>query len=1203
MSTDATLRICLLGQPRFLADGSPIKLAKRSATVPLIAYLLLHQAEPVSRNFLAFTLWADESEEIALSELRRYIYLVNKALGPTSSDKPWIIAEGESVRWNSASPLWLDVAEFERLSADTAAFAEAVKLYAGDLVEDIYDDWLIAHRERLRGLYFADLGALIIQMRESRQFQRAIGYATQLLASDPWREDVIRQLVACRYESGDAAGALAACDDFTKRLRRELAVEPMPETMAVRDAIVRHGALPGPATLLAADPIDESGSEPARRYMLPFVGRRLEVDQLLTCWSRAARANGGLALIGGEAGIGKSRLAAELARVVEAEGGRILVGSTACPEREPYECVIEAIRAGLPLIASLDIDPLRLAIIAQLVPELSASRPGLPEVPPVDPQRERSRLLDAIAGCLAALARVRPMLVVLEDLHWAGAATIATLGFLARRLSQSSVLIVATYREDETGRAHPLRDLHRELGGERLATTLSLRRLPRAVIDELLAQLAIPTKDVSTFANAMYARTEGNPLFLTEAMRDALDHPDEWGDQDTWWPGTERLRSLIAARTARLAPDGREIAEVAAVIGNGFSVAILRDVTGFPEERVLDGIDDLLDRHFIREAGGRGRFDYVFSHHLIHDAIYDAVSPELRSRRHRRVARILEDQSQPGDAALAVDLALHHARGGDNARAASWYLAAAEAAERVYAHAESVQFATRAIELTADERQRAAALRARESALSRTGDRVAQRRDIDEAMNIAARIGDDDLTWALLMRRMHLERSLGRRDEEGAVIAELERRAGSSRDEARTAEVLIARANHLISLTSHAQAGAPAQEALRHYESLEDVAGQVEALSVLAEIATNMGDPESSRRLLGDTRNKAASQPDKGLLLRAISAAAVAALQQHRIGDAADLAEEGVTLARALGDREEEAAMLQRQAVTATWQRDFDLARRRFAAAAEVFDAIGHLRGMSHAQANQAVLAMRLGLLDEAQSLGDRALIVAERTGDRRPLVVTLVNLSLVHILRGDPAGARRLAVQALEIARAIGFPSFEGGALANLGNAERALGNFDAGLAHIREGLRIREGLLPPTDVLDDYCDLALGYLQARQLPRALSTTAKLLKVAEESTEGAFWPHVCFWTAALVHRAAGKTASSSALLQRAAAEMQAFAAGIADPHTRSAFLALPACREVTGAFEQDRWPEYVPGAQALYDDGKTKTSKVRIRRTRSEKS
>src|ERR1022692_497827 len=314
MAIDAALKIHLLGQPRFVADGSPIKLAKRAATVPLAAYLLLHRAEPVSRNFLAFTLWAEESEETALAELRRYIYLLNKALGPNSSGQPWIVTEGETVRWNDAAPLWLDVAEFERLSAGAVTLSEAIALYAGDLVEDLYDDWLIAHRERLRSMYFADLGALIVQQRESRQFPSAIASATQLLASDPWREDVIRQLMACRYESGDAAGALAACDEFVKRLRRELAVEPMPETIAVRDAIVRHAALPGPAALRTAEAIDESAPDPARRGGLPFVGRKLELEQLQTCWSRAARSNGGLVLISGEAGIGKSRLAAELAQ-------------------------------------------------------------------------------------------------------------------------------------------------------------------------------------------------------------------------------------------------------------------------------------------------------------------------------------------------------------------------------------------------------------------------------------------------------------------------------------------------------------------------------------------------------------------------------------------------------------------------------------------------------------------------------------------------------------------------------------------------------------------------------------------------------------------------------------------------------------------------------------------------------------------------
>ena len=192
----------------------------------------------------------------------------------------------------------------------------------------------------------------------------------------------------------------------------------------------------------------------------------------------------------------------------------------------------------------------------------------------------------------------------------------------------------------------------------------------------------------------------------------------------------------------------------------------------------------------------------------------------------------------------------------------------------------------------------------------------------------------------------------------------------------------------------------------------------------------------------------------------------------------------------------------------ATWQGDFDLARRSFAHAAAAFEVIGHIRGMSHAQANQAVLALRLGLLDQAESLGDRALMAVERTGDRRPLVVTLVNLSWCALCEATRR-RNRVALKALKVARDVGFPLFEGAALANLGNAERALGNFALGLKHIKEGLRIRQALLSPTDVLDDDCDLTLGHLQAGQLALALSATAKLLKIAQKSTEGLLAPRL----------------------------------------------------------------------------------------------
>jgi len=204
------LEIRLLGHPQFLADGVPIKLPKRSASIPLAAYLLLHRDEAVSRSFVAFTLWANESEESALSELRRYVYLLNKTLPRAEGHAAWIRADDDVLRWDGAAPMRLDVAEFERLSAAPAGYADAVKLYGGDLLEDAYDDWLLPHRERLRALYFADLVGLVTEHRGARDFHRAASYASQLLSADPWREDVVRMLMACRYESGDAAGAVSA---------------------------------------------------------------------------------------------------------------------------------------------------------------------------------------------------------------------------------------------------------------------------------------------------------------------------------------------------------------------------------------------------------------------------------------------------------------------------------------------------------------------------------------------------------------------------------------------------------------------------------------------------------------------------------------------------------------------------------------------------------------------------------------------------------------------------------------------------------------------------------------------------------------------------------------------------------------------------------------------------------------------------------
>lgn len=1168
------LDVRLFGHPQFLASGVAIKLPNRSVTVPLASYLLLNGPKAVSRAVVAFTLWADEPEARALAELRRYVYLLNKTLPERESREPWIAATDDLVWWNGDGATRLDVAEFERAIAAND-LEGAVALYTGDLLEGSYDDWIVAHRERLRSTYLGALSGLIAKYRDAREFRRAADYAAQLLAADPWREEVVRLLMACRYELGDGAGALATFEAFAKRLRGELGAEPMPETLVAREAIARGAPLP--ATLAASRAADGTTTASRARAkdagVLPFAGRDLELEQLRALWSRAAHGGGGIVLVGGQAGIGKSRLLAELASAVESEGGRVCIGTTTFVERQPYEGIVEALRYSLPFVASIELDPLRSSIIAQLVPELTGWRQNVADVPPVDPTRERIRLYDAVGSCISAMARPRPLLVILEDLHWAGADTAAALTFLARRLSRAAVLIAGTYREEEVGRTHPLRLALQELRADGLAQTIALRPLTLEAVEKIVERLPIADAERAGTARLGFERSEGNPLFLTEALREG---PAQWSESDV-------LSSVIGARLASLSDAGRDVAEVAAVAGHGFHVDLVRDVAGVDEARVLDGVYELIDRHLVREAGARGRYDYVFTHHLIHAAIYDGIDPAVRSRRHRRIAKMLADRASSGASVPAADIALHRERGGEKAAAATSYADAAEHALRLFANEDAIRQATRAVELADDDLVRGRALLAREIAFGRLGRRDEQRADLDSLGALSTLLGDDTLAWEASRRKVYFERSLGDRARHAAAVDELEGRAGGSGDRRRRAEALLARADYLVLVTSHAQAERPATRALDLYEQLEDRSGQIEALALLVQIATVAGDFDGSRRFLTSLRKRAAGVAEKPLVMRAIAAATVAALQRHQIDEAAELSREGLALARAIGDREEEADALQRSATVALWRSDFDLSRRTFAEAAAALEAIANTRGLSHALANEFVLSMRLGLLSDAARLGERVLKLTERTHERRPLVVTKVNMSLLALLMGDHARAKDLALEALGMAREIQFPLFEGAALSNLGNAERAGGDIKEGLRHLEEGLALRERLLDPTDVLDDRCDLAMAYLQAGDVARAAAAAAELVKTAESSTAGAFWPHYCWWTAALVRHAVGDAAGAAAMLERAVRTMDEFAGRIADPVTRASFLSLPLSLDVTAAATSGRWPAHAGGAAMRY--------------------
>lgn len=330
---DAMLHIYLFGHLRLFSNKQPLRFATLPRTAPLLAYLLLHRNTAVPRDHLAFLLWDNVLESEARANLRRHLHDLRRAL---PANETWLIRDTKTVQWSPNAPFWLDVAEFEQLCQNTGRLAEAITLYTGDLLPDLYEDWLLPERERLQALYFTTLSHLIKREQARGDLIQAIIYARQLLNHDPLREDVVRDLILMRHESGDRAGAIQLYQQFSQRLAEELGVAPMPETTAVYEALAQNTSPPLPP----ADLINAAPPRPLPPHNLPapltsFIGRDAEMAHICRLISAGAPGATRLLTITGPGGTGKTRLALAAAhRLYEQEpaqfpDGFYFVGLTA----------------------------------------------------------------------------------------------------------------------------------------------------------------------------------------------------------------------------------------------------------------------------------------------------------------------------------------------------------------------------------------------------------------------------------------------------------------------------------------------------------------------------------------------------------------------------------------------------------------------------------------------------------------------------------------------------------------------------------------------------------------------------------------------------------------------------------------------------------------------------------------------------------
>ena len=414
-----------------------------------------------------------------------------------------------------------------------------------------------------------------------------------------------------------------------------------------------------------------------------LVGRSRELAQLRAALAEAAAGRPSLAFVVGESGVGKSRLVAELGALAAADGTRVLSGE--CVELGEGELAYAPLVTALrPLVR--DSDPVLAELPAGIRAELATLLPGLGDgAERMRGAGDQARVFEALLAVLEGLARTAPVLLVIEDLHWADASTRAFLRFLAATLGDEPVLVLASYRPDELHRRHPLRPLLAELERVR-ALRIDLSGLTRDELREQLEEILGAPPD-ATLVERLYARSEGNPLFTEELLAAGLD------GRGAVPPS---LAAALALRIERLGDQAREVVRVLSA-GGRLPDAVLAEVAGLEPRILRDALREAVASQIVVLDGDL----FSLRHALLREAVHDDLLPGERAELHRALARALQasPDTPAGGAQVAAAIAHHYLAAGDQPAALTASVRAGVAAMDVQAYREAATLFERALEL------------------------------------------------------------------------------------------------------------------------------------------------------------------------------------------------------------------------------------------------------------------------------------------------------------------------------------------------------------------------------------------------------------------------------------------------------------------------------------------------------------------------
>ena len=674
--------IKLLGTPTLEWKGQIVSVSRKQARA--LIFVLGTTLQPISRAHLGFLFWSDKPEFTAKRNLSRLLSYIRKTL-----PHPEIIQVNKEGIGLNTELVWSDGAHFMDLAEqnELASQEAMVKLYGGLFLSGFvlshnheFDLWLGIHQQQFEHLYLSALKNLIQLKFAKQDYATAIEYAQQYLAIDEIAEDIHQLLIQIHAANGDRIAAMRQFENCTLILERELGVGPLPETRAVYNA-VRTGE-----TSIKPSQLTKPTWTVLPSLELPLVGREAALRALHEAFQITR--TGGLILILGEAGVGKTRLMREF---VTQDSHTVLVGNNhATTKALPYRPLVQALRQALSHIQLwAEIPRLWLGELTPLLPELNDHFSGLPRPLEIKPEHAQARLIEALTQVILGLAPQSPPLILcLDDLHWADEATLSWLVSVPSRLADSSVCILGTCRQEEPDSVRSLRRAYRRAG---LLTEVGLAGLSQQAINDILNQIPGYEFAREKLVAHLAQTTGGNTFFILETLRVML----ESGQMDVpleRQPLPKTVQETILTRLARLSPLARQILEAAAVLSPMLEPALIWETAGRTELEAADGLDELIRRQLLQE----GEDGLAFRHDLLRIVVYEALTPWRRQALHRRTAEQLEQHYQ-NELASSYDMisgriAIHFEQSGFSGKAIPYYLRAATAAQRVYALAEAYDY-------------------------------------------------------------------------------------------------------------------------------------------------------------------------------------------------------------------------------------------------------------------------------------------------------------------------------------------------------------------------------------------------------------------------------------------------------------------------------------------------------------------------------